>query len=171
MADKHQGWILLYRSIRDHWIWERERVFDQTHAWIDLLLDVNHEERKIIIDGQPVIVGRGQKWTSVRTLADRWGWSRKKVQNFLALLQTDSMVSLKRTKKGTLLTVVNYDDFQIPGDTKGTLRGHQGDTEGTKQIIKELNNKRNTTRSSKIQNFRTTGTDYDDLAQQIMERQ
>ena len=168
MADKQQGWILLYRSIRDHWIWQRD---DYTHAWLDLLLDVNHEERKIMVDGKPVIIGRGQKWTSVRTLAERWGWSRHKVHNFLSCLQADQMVYLERTKSGTLLTLVNYDDFQIQRDTKGTPRGHEGDTEGTKQRIKELNNKINTTRSSKIQNFRTTGTDYDDLARQIMERQ
>ena len=168
MADKQQGWILLYRSIRDHWIWQRD---DYTHAWLDLLLDVNHEERKILVDGKPVIIGRGQKWTSVRTLADRWGWSRCKVQNFLSCLQADQMVYLERTKRGTLLTLVNYDNFQIQQDTKRTPRGHEEDTERTKQRIKELNNKKNTTRSSKIQNFRTTGTDYDDLARQIMERQ
>lgn len=169
MADKHQGWILLYRSIREHWIWNRD---DYTHAWIDLLLDANHEERKVIINGKPTIIGRGQKWTSTRTLAARWGWSRNKVQKFLALLQADEMVNLKQTKNGTLLTLVNYDDFQLPQDTKGTPEGHQRDTEGTKQIIKELNNKKNnkTRPIRSIQNFKPTDTDYDDLAYQIMNK-
>ena len=171
MADKHQGWILLYRSIRDHWIWQRD---DYTHAWIDLLLDVNHEDRKVVIDGKPVIIGRGQKWTSTRTLADRWGWSVNKVRRFLSCLECDSMVILKRHTNGTLLTIVNYDNFQPQVNTNGTQTEHERNTDGTRtERNNELNelNKRTITRSSKIQNFRTTGTNYDDLAQQIMERQ
>ena len=108
MADKQTGWIKLYRSIRDHWIWERD---DYTHAWIDLLLDVNHEDRKIVIDCKPMIIKRGQKWTSTRTLADRWGWSVNKVRRFLSCLECDEMLIQKRYTNGTLLTLVNYDDF------------------------------------------------------------
>lgn len=176
MADKHQGWILLYRSIRDHWIWNRDRVFDQTHAWIDILLDVNHEERKIILDGRPMIIGRGQKWTSARTLADRWGWSVNKVRRFLSCLECDSMVTLERHTNGTLLTVVNYDNFQIAWNTNGTPTEHERNTNGTpterNKELKELNNKKNnkTRPIRSIQNFKTTDTDYDDLAYQIMNK-
>lgn len=173
MADKHQGWILLYRSIREHWIWNRD---DYTHAWIDLLLDVNHEERKVVISGKLTVIGRGQKWTSTRTLAARWGWSRDKVKHFLNLLQSDGMITLKKATNGTLLTLVNYDDFQIQPTTNRPQNDHKPDTDQatdrTKQRIKELNNKKNnkTRPIRSIQNFKPTDTDYDDLAYQIMNK-
>ena len=167
------GWISLYRSVRDHWIWTHDKTFDYAHAWIDLLLDVNHEERKVIIEGRPVIIGRGQKWTSIRTLAERWGWSRNKVQRFLSVLQADGMLNLERTENGTLLTVVKYDDFQVQRDTKGTLKGQQRDTKGTlKGRNNNDNNDNNIINKSipfrTVQNFKHSDTDYDDLAYQIM---
>ena len=135
MADKTKGWISIYRSIRDHWLWTEEVSFDRAHAWIDLLLDANFEDKRVLINGKVAVIKRGQKWTSVRTLADRWGWSKNKVVAFLDLLQADNMVAVEGTPNGTLLTIVNYEDFQnqrdTDRDTEGTLKGQSRDTEGT----------------------------------------
>lgn len=177
MADKGKGWISVYRSIRDHWVWKKDQVFDHAHAWIDLILDANHEDRKIVINGKLTVIHRGQKWTSVRTLADRWGWSKNKVTRFLKCLESDSMVIQKRSKNGTLLTIVNYDDFQCQRDTEGTPKGQRRDTEGTPKGQNNNNNnlnnliKRSKTPIRSIQNFQRSNTDWDELANEIMEKQ
>ena len=128
MADKRKGFILLYRSIRDHWLW-KVKPFDPARAWIDLVLDANHDEGKVFTGANLVKIGRGQDWVSVRALADRWGWSRDRVSKYLDMLESDSMIQKKPTPSGTLLTIVNYDIYQIRQDTKTDTKKTQTRTE------------------------------------------
>jgi DNA replication protein DnaD len=117
MGDKSKGWVLLYRSIRDSWIWEK-KPFDPARAWIDLILDANHDDGKVFTGSSLMKIKRGQDWVSVRSLAERWGWSKDRVRKFLKTLESDSMIRINTTPFGTLLTVVNYDNFQIRQDSK-----------------------------------------------------
>jgi len=142
-----KGYIKLYRDIRDHWVWS-EKPFSRGQAWIDLLMMANHEEKTISYDGHPMKVGRGQKVTSLKQLADRWGWSRAKVRRFFDDLESEQMLTTKRNARGTTVTVVNYGFYQDVRNTKRntgetlTKRsrntdGHkQGTIEGTKEGIK-----------------------------------
>lgn len=112
MADKRKGWILLYRSIRDNWIWEN-KPFDPARAWIDLILDANHDNKKFTDkNGRLVKVKRGQTWVSLRKLSERWGWRQERVLRFLQTLEAEQMIARCATPSGTLLTIVNYGDFQ-----------------------------------------------------------
>lgn len=117
MAKKDRGWIKLHRSIHDSNIWNLDEPFDRRSAWIDLLLMVNHEDRAIFINGHRKIIGVGQRWTSVRTLAERWKWSKDRVMRYLDMLERDSMIRLDKTPDGTLLTLINYGFFQYGRDT------------------------------------------------------
>lgn len=130
MANK--GWICIHRQIEDSAIWKVEEPFDKRSAWIDLILMANHEAKEIFVNGCPLVIRRGQKFTSIRKLCDKWGWSRHKVERFLEMLNSSGMVRTDGTHNGTLITIVKYEDFQTPWDTKGdtgglskgTRRGH-----------------------------------------------
>lgn len=89
MADK--GWIKLHRKVLDCWIWN-ERPFDKPRAWIDILLLSNHADKKIMFNGKPIVIRRGQYLTSIRKLSDRWGWGRDKVSRFLNVLVSEDML-------------------------------------------------------------------------------
>lgn len=106
------GWISLYRSIEDHWTFKEKRKFSKFEAWIDLLLMVNHKDKKILLGNELVTVKRGQKITSIRQLCERWSWSNNKVKNFLKLLESDGMLTAKSDTKKTVVTIVNYDLYQ-----------------------------------------------------------
>ena len=111
MADK--GWIKIYRQIQDSAIWTSDRPFDDRSAWIDLIMMANIESKSVLYRGQTVIVNRGDVYTSVRKLAARWHWSTGKVSRYLNNLTKLEMVKRKKsTKSATLLTLVNYEDFQ-----------------------------------------------------------
>lgn len=134
------GWISLHRSIEDHWLWETDRAFTRLEAWIDILLMVNHKERKIMIGNDLITVERGQKITSIRKLCERWSWSNSKVKKFLGLLERDEMLIVKSDTKKTVITVVNYDFYQSQeykkrheSDTKATEKRHESDTKTTRK--------------------------------------
>lgn len=127
---KDKGWIKLHRVIQDSSIWTSDEPFNRRDAWIDILLMVNHEQRTVLINGKPQVIGAGQRWTSIRVLAERWRWSKDKVMRYLNLLVDLEMITLHKTQNGTLLSVVNYGSFQFGRDTnKDTDKDADKDTD------------------------------------------
>ena len=113
------GWIKLHRKLQDCWIWQ-EKPFDKGRAWVDLLLSAMHHDKKLLIDNEIVIISRGSFMTSVVKLSERWGWSRNKVFRFLKLLEDEQMLTTERTPKGTLISIVKYEDYQVLETADGT---------------------------------------------------
>lgn len=128
MANKKLGFIPLYRSIKEHWVWNNDEPFSKGQAWIDLLLSVNHEDKKIKIGCTIVTIHAGQMWTSYVKLARSWGWSRKRVYRFINMLKSDGMILMDGTANGTLLTLVNYGKFAYSGNTHDTTNDTTDDT-------------------------------------------
>ena len=107
------GWISVCRSVQDHWIWA-DQPFAYGQAWVDLLLLAQYEEQKFLL-GSPrklVILPRGALFTSQTKLAERWGWSRKKVHHFLQLLERDGMIRVEKAAKGMIVELCNYGLYQ-----------------------------------------------------------
>ena len=96
-----QGWITLHRSLLDNFLWE-DKPFTKGQAWVDLLLNANREDKKIMFDGSVVEVKRGEKITSIRQLSERWGWSTTKTKKFLNVLQSEKMLTYFSNSKNHL---------------------------------------------------------------------
>lgn len=129
------GWQKIYRDIQDHWLWE-DKPFSRGQAWIDLILLVNHEDNKTLIDGELIEVKRGSKITSLRKLADQWGWSTTKVKKFLELLQKEQMIKFESDNKKTLVSIENYSVYQSKDNTENTVKKQLDNTEVTQKNFK-----------------------------------
>ena len=119
------GWISLHRSIQNHWLYKEKRVFSKYEAWIDLIMMANHEDNKILLGQELILVKKGSRITSIRKLKEKWKWSNTKVTTFLKILKDDGMIDYKSDTKKTLITIVNYEDYQ---DTEKKKR-HRNATE------------------------------------------
>lgn len=104
------GFVSIYRSIKKHWIWDDAVKFKW---WIDILLTVNFEDKKVNIGYDIFECKRGQSIQSLQTWAKSWNVSKDTARNFLQLLKKDNMILLENLKKTTRLTVLNYDSYQI----------------------------------------------------------
>lgn len=150
MANKKLGYIPLYRTIKDHWIWSNDEPFSMGQAWIDLLLSVNHEDKKLKVGCNIITIHAGQMWTSYVKLGRNWNWSRTKVYRYIKMLKSDGMIVTDETPNGTLLTIVNYSNFVLrrnahdtTGDTTDdTSHDTTDDTTGDTQTI-NINNTNN----------------------------
>ncbi|EKZ4356921.1 DnaD domain-containing protein [Listeria monocytogenes] len=133
------GWIKIYRSLQEHWIWENEKYLKW---WLDLLLLANHQDRDILINGELITIKRGQKHTSELWLSNRWNADRKQVRKFLELLKKNDMITITKSRqKGTTYEISNYNDFQGISEEIRTTKGTTIDTTKEHQMVQRKGHK------------------------------
>lgn len=129
------GWYRQHRSLFTHPLFEGDE-FCRGHAFSDLIGMAEFEAGERGIKGHIVKLERGQLFASVRFLANRWKWSKGKVQRYLARLEVERMVFEVRSETdtpdgtpiGTVYRIANYDTYQSRRDTE---RDASRDTDGT----------------------------------------
>lgn len=122
---KSKGWIKIERDIVDHWVFQDAEYF---RAWVLMLMMANHEDAKILINKELVEIPRGAFHSSIMILSAKLGWTRKRTNRYIQMLEMDAMLTTKRTTHGTTFFVENYGKYQGHGTTKGTADDTSGDT-------------------------------------------
>ena len=104
-----EGWIKLHRRTEQHWVWKDPR---KAIAWIHLLFRANYEDKKVLIDGEEVLVPRGSFLTSIRKLSGEIPLSIQETRTFLRVLESNTMINTVATHKLTQITVCKYEEYQ-----------------------------------------------------------
>jgi hypothetical protein len=140
------GWICLHRGWRDCEVFADEGPLSEREAWVWLL---EHAAWKACFrrnaKGERVRIERGQFHTSLRTLGDAWQWGKNKVARFLERLEDHEMIGTASGQSGCIITITNYDEYQVQEDGRdsqtGTASGQSRDTqEQGKQVQQEESN-------------------------------
>lgn len=147
------SWIRMHRKVKKNFLWTEKRVFSKFEAWMNLLFDAAFEKQELMINDQVILLKRGQVLTSQKKLAERWKWSRCKVQTFLNKLEKCQMLGTESGTKFTIVTILNYDYYQrvedhlgtnqAPSETKinhqtGTNQAHRRSLKNSKNSLKEI---------------------------------
>lgn len=152
------NWIAVDRDIRTHEVVgflnedgtvREDVIVCETMAWIDLIMQANFRDRKTNNKGRPVIVERGQLIGGRAWLAQRWGWTEKKVRYFLQKLKRFGMIetpppkydkSMSSSKSGpsdgpakgparrntaNVITICKYDIYQTVHELDDLMWGQQ----------------------------------------------
>jgi len=106
-----EGYILLHRKLFDNPLYVSE-PFNRALAWIDLLLLANYRESYYYVRGVKITVKRGQLGWGLDKLANRWRWSRGKVERFLCDLETEQQIVRQKNNVTTLISITKYEDYQ-----------------------------------------------------------
>ena len=128
---KRTGYIKLFRSIEDNWMWNEKRKFSKAEAFIYMLLAANHKERKVTIGNEMLTVKRGAFITSQRKLLTAWGWGTAKVRAFLDVLKKDGMIQLQTDRMKTVISIINYETYQDADEPNRPRADRKTDREQT----------------------------------------
>ena len=107
--NKEQGFIKVYRSMLQ-WEW-----WDDLNTWrlfMTILIMANWKDKK----WHGKTIPRGSLWTSLKSLSKQSGLSVRQVRVSLDKLIMTNEVTNQVTKRGRLITVVNYDFYQSVED-------------------------------------------------------
>lgn len=138
------GWIRLHRSIQDHWIFHDEK---KLKWWLTILLEVNYQDRKLVIGNKLYDCKRGESIRSLRSWAKMLNTTPETVRHFFKLLQKDGMITFKSIGISTHLRVCNYETYQSDLDTDKTtadtgLHTGWGQSPDTNKKIKKGRNEK-----------------------------
>ena len=101
----NQGWIKLHRSLLD---WEWYDDVNVMRLFLHCTLKANHADKNY----RGTVVKRGMFLTGRDLLASETGLSVRQVRTALSKLESTNELTIKTSRQGTVVEVVNYDKFQ-----------------------------------------------------------
>jgi hypothetical protein len=134
-----RGFIAVYRGYFDHPIFAKE-PFTEREAFQWMIMEAEHEGRRVRRGRAVVMLSRGQFCHSLRFMATAWKWkSISRVSRFLEKLKNDTMIETETGQETTQVTICNYDKYQGRRNTKqnnnetpnGTLAERSRDADET----------------------------------------
>ena len=138
MAER--GVFAVDRGLFEHPAFAAE-PFTEREAWVWLISSAAWKDRTVRVGSRVVSLKRGQAAFSVRFLAERWQWSKSRVDRYLNRLENQDMIGTEAGTGVTVVTICNYDKYQrvsLPGrDSDGTETGTGAGQERDKEENKE----------------------------------
>ncbi len=113
-----RGWIALSRDIDRHWIWLDARRFQM---WVQMILWAQYRDGDVWVGTKTISLKRGQFVTTLKTLAGYMRCSKQTVLTFLKVLESSEMIRREKHAKFTVITIVNYDKYQLSGTAEKHL--------------------------------------------------
>ena len=141
-----KGFVKIDRKITK-WRWYKDT--STFKIFLHLILTANYEDREF----EDIVIKRGQRVASIRSLAAESGLTEKNVRTAIKHLKATGEVASLPTPKYTVFTVVNYEKYQIVANkvaNEGRTGGEQVANEGQqckKDIIKIKKDKEYTVHS------------------------
>jgi|GEM_PF-454571 len=126
-----EGYIKDWRQELESDVWLMPPLYHRIWQW--LKYTANHKDKYIPMhDGSKMLVKRGQKLTSIRSIAEGVGWyergvfkkpNPKTVQDVLNWLAKNGMITIDTSnRKYTLITIVNYNVYQANNSDKSNSK-------------------------------------------------
>lgn len=103
------GWIKIFRKLQD-WQWYSDS--QMVHLFIHLLLEANHEDRF----WKGIQVKRGQLIYGRKATSETLGISEQSLRTCIERLKSTNEITSKSTNRFSLVTIVNYEDYQSYDD-------------------------------------------------------
>lgn len=125
------GYVKTHRSVFTHDLFNGDE-FSRREAWLWLISNAAWKPHKARHKNKMISIDRGQLPGGRAHLARVWGWSEKRVRNFLESLKTEGMIEVG-TEKGqpwAIITVCNYSKFQSEDEKVGQQRASDGPAMG-----------------------------------------
>ncbi len=126
------GYFLIARSFLDHPMFKPSGPYSRSEAGLWLIREAAYAPREITVASgtqrQTVHLNRGQLTHSIRHLATTWRWSPNRVQRFLHDLARDGFLTTQTDTAQTIITICNYNKYQMPYSGMNTAADTQANT-------------------------------------------
>jgi len=131
-----EGYIFLHRKTQKHWVFERPEYLK---AWIQMLFDATHQDYEVLVGNQLVRLKRGQFIFGRKAFSKKTGLSERSVRTLINRLKKSQMIDQQTTNKFSIISILNYDDYQT-GVHQTSSKRPTGDQQATTNNNNNNNN-------------------------------
>lgn len=137
------GWIKIHRNIlKNPWMHNA----DVLGIWLYILLNVAYQNEDVVFEGKRITLQPGQGLFKMRQVAKILGVSHSKLNRTITLFKSETQIETQTSPRNTLITVVNWNKYQVRETQNETQAEHKRNTNGTQAEhlpinIKNLRNK------------------------------
>lgn len=142
-----KGWISIHRKILDNLIVTKDS--DYFSVWIYLLLNATHSELEVDFNGELIKLKIGQLITGRKVISKQFNISESKVQRILKKLEFEHLIEQVTTAKGRLISIINYEKYQI---NERTIEQRVNNYRTTSEQLVNTNNNVNNANNNYIYN-------------------
>ncbi|HHX0256427.1 TPA: DnaD domain-containing protein [Enterococcus faecalis] len=112
------GYIKLYRKVTNSFVWTNANMFK---LWSLCLIKASHKESRFIFNGQEIAVSSGQFVTGRAVIEKEFNEGVPRDQQivgrtlwrWLKKFENEQMLSISSTPKYSVITINNWDDYQV----------------------------------------------------------
>ncbi|WP_429864105.1 DnaD domain-containing protein [Enterococcus faecalis] len=112
------GYIKLYRKVTNSFVWTNSDMFK---LWSLCLMKASHKESRFIFNGQEIAVSSGQFVTGRAVIEKEFNEGVPRDQQivgrtlwrWLKKFENEQMLSISSTPKYSVITINNWDDYQV----------------------------------------------------------
>ena len=149
-----KGYVIMWKSVTQN-SWIGEDLFD-LGFWTALLMEVNYCDEEILINGQKIIIKRGELLISQRDLAKKFKITKGVICNKIGLFTRRGVIrAIAQPQVGhgkTLFSIVDYDLYQPINFRANPVENHP-----VGQTTSQNESKSNSVLYSKLRNNITKG--------------
>lgn len=135
----NEGWIKIHRKLRDNPIYNNSIA---VHCWIECLLRSNHDDNSFYFNREKITISRGQFITGRIEFSKSVNQKPSTVWFWLKQFQNEQMIDIKSTNKYSVITILNWLDYQQL-DNRQTTDRQQIDTNKNDKNDKNIYNSKN----------------------------
>ena len=151
-----RGYFAVWRKIEDHEFYKEKRVFSKYEAWLDILMQAQHDEdvKDVVIGMRVLKCNYGESLKSVRTWGTRWSWGEARVKRFLKLLEKMNQIRCKNETVTTRISILNYCQYDPKRHSYDTASKQlRNSCETLSTTDKNVKNEKNVKRKETKENF------------------
>lgn len=130
------GWIKLHRKLLQSLIFGNEKGLK---VWLWCLLKATHTKYDVLIGRTKVTLQAGQFIMGSNKAVDELKLARSTIWYWLSLLEKEGQVVLQKNARYTVVTLLNWEEYQHDLDAGETLAKRQVDTYKNEEKIKNVN--------------------------------
>lgn len=121
--DLSEGYVKNWRCIEK---WEWYTAPDHAHLFQHLIRRANHADGS----WRGITIRRGQLFTGRHALSKQTGISGKSIRTILKHLKRSNELAIESAKRGSLITILNYEIYQSEPDMRGQEEGQAAGQKG-----------------------------------------
>lgn len=104
------GWWKFHRQMFENPVVNKDSEYFYVWCWI--LTYAAYEEKRVLFDGQDIVLERGQLLTTAKHIATSLNINESKVNRILKKLKIEKQIDKQTSSRNTLITVLNWDLYQ-----------------------------------------------------------